>query len=727
MVTPAALVTPERLKGLFEPRSIALVGASERSAWCRSVVGNLELLDFDGPLVPVHPSNKTVFGRPALASLRDLAEPVDLAFIAAPPKAVPGILDDAQAAGVENVVVLAAGYGEMGDQGRLLEKELLEQATANGLTMLGPNGLGYINARRQVAPCGFGLKRAPDPGPVSVLLHSGRLAGSVLEFSAAHATGAGFVASMGNETMVTTADVIDYLLEDESTRVVAMFLETIRSGSRFRELAEKALDLGKPLVAMKVGRSPGGQAAAAAHTGALAGDDAVTDAAFRQLGVTRVNSLEELLVTAGAMARYGAPRGRRMGVVTASGGACDVIEDLAHREGLAVPEFDARTVEGLRNYLPDFASSVQNPLDVTAQSRVTGPGPQRGPVEQALELVVNDSNIDFVLYMGPVVQVTTDEEGTERASDLRVRDAAATMSQSPVPVYPTSFMCTDVPQPVQEVLAPHGMHILAGLELGVRALGHAVRWAERRQETRPYQQPPGLGGSMAHMLPPNGAPTEWETQQLLARAGVPVIPTELVRDADEAVQAAARLGYPLAVKVSSPQITHKSDIGGVVLDVRDSEALVRAVESVVAAGKAVPGAEVQGALLAPMRPPAHELLVGVTRDPTFGLVLTVGIGGVFVEVLKDVAQRLLPVTEQQALGLLGELAAIDLLRGARGQQPADLPEVAKVVEAICRAAVELGDRVEALEVNPLRVDGSHVEALDALLVLRAAGAGHEPR
>ena len=290
----------------------------------------------------MHPRARTAFGLPVVPSLRDLPEPADLAFILAPAHAVEGVLDDMGAAGIPNAVVLASGYREVGEDGRALEDAMSARAIANGITVLGPNCLGFVNAHTRSAPYALSLLPPLIAGPVGVALQSGALASVVLNFARAHAIGLSMLTSMGNEAMMKTVDVLDYLVEDEATKVICLFLEEIGDPAKFARVAEKADRAGKPIVALKVGSSPAGQQAALAHTGSVAGDDAVVDAALRQLNIIRVDSLEELLTTGAALGYNRWPRGRRMGVLTASGGSCDIIADAASAQGLQIPEFAPR-------------------------------------------------------------------------------------------------------------------------------------------------------------------------------------------------------------------------------------------------------------------------------------------------------------------------------------------------------------------------------------------------
>jgi acetate---CoA ligase (ADP-forming) len=710
---------PERLRRFFAPRGVALVGASDTSGWGRNVVESLETSGFGGPVVMVHPRHQTAFGRPTRPSLRDLDEPVDLAFVLAPPNALEDVLEDAAAASVGGVVVVAAGFGERGEEGRALERRLVERATAHGITLLGPNGLGFVNATEGVAPYGLKLQSL-QPGPVGVVLQSGALASAVLGFAHGHGIGTSLTVSMGNEAMVTTADVIDHLLEDEATRVIALFLEGIRQPERFRALAEKALQVRKPLVALKVGRSPGGVQAALAHTGAVAGDDAVVDAALRQLGVVRVQSLEELLVTAHLLGTAPPLPGRRMGVVTASGGACDIIVDRAHEEGIEIPPFTPETERRLAEILPDF-TNASNPVDATGFGLANVVPGAKPPLSGALAAVVEDTNVDFVLNLGVMLPPTSSVAAD--VLEQRFADIAAQVRSAPVPVVSTNTSCVDMTDWARQALGRHGLDVLAGLDLTLSALGHAVRWEEGRRRAAGRGRPadpepaPAWRGSV-----PEGPWSEWAGRALLAEAGVPLVPAELATTAGEAAAAARRLGFPVALKLCSAQIAHKSDLGGVALGLRSATAVREAFGRVLRAGEAAPDADIEGVLVSPMREGGHELLAGVTVDPTFGPVLAVGLGGVWVELLGDTALRVLPVTRADVLDMLGELRGAAVLRGARGGSAVDVELVAGVLVRLAGAALSLQPSLVAVELNPLWCRGDVVEGLDVLVQTRIPAA-----
>jgi acyl-CoA synthetase (NDP forming) len=714
-----SLITPERLREFLAPRSIAMVGASDTSGWARYIVASNATVGFTGPLIPVHPTHPTVFGQPAVPSLRDLPEPVDLAFILAPVQAVESVLDDAGAAGVRGAVVLASGYREVGRQGRALEDLMVARATANGITVLGPNCLGFINAYSRSAPFALNVPPPLTAGPIGVALQSGALASVVLAFARSRAIGVSTLTTMGNESMISTPDMIDYLVEDENTRVICLFLEEIADPEQFARVADKADQVGKPIVALKVGSSLVGQQAALAHTGSVAGNDAVVDAALRQLNVIRVTSIEDLLCT-GALLGYNRwPRGRRMGVLTASGGACDIIADSASAQGIEIPPFAPQTVAAITPHLPPFIAA-KNPLDTTGYFLANRRVSALTALDHALDATVEDPDLDFVLFSVTLPDARPPDEPTAAIVEARVAWLEQRIASSPVPVISVGSTCVDLSEYGRDLLGRHHIHLLGGMEFGIRALGHALRWLENRGTVRPRLA--RLAAPMAaRRVCASGPWPDTAARSLLAEAGVPVVPAELVHSADEAVAAARRVGLPAVLKICSAQIAHKSDIGGVALGL-STDAEVRAgYQQVLAAGQSVPGADLDGVLVCAMRTGGIELLAGVTADPTFGPVLAVGLGGIWVEVLNDTSLRVLPVNAGQVKRMLTELRGLPLLRGARGTPPADLEVLADVITALGDTAMSLNGALRALEVNPLWVNGDQVEALDVLVVTEPGG------
>ncbi|TCB97220.1 CoA-binding protein [Micromonospora zingiberis] len=711
------VVTPQRVGAFFGARSIAIVGASSSSSWALNLLGSLRLGGGVEHLTFVHPKYSVLFDRPTIPTLRDLAEPVDLAYVMVGPNRVDDILEDAGAAGVKNVVVLAAGYGETGADGRERQQRLGERAVELDLTIMGPNTIGFINAVDGISPWAVASHAPPLVGPVSAVFESGSMARATYEFAQAHGVGSSIWASVGNSVVLTSLDVLEYLIEDESTRAIALFLETVREPDRLFTLGRRALEAGKPIVAYKAGRSEEGMRSAMAHTGAVATDDAIVDAAFRQAGIVRVESIEELVSTAGLLGHSRRlPRGRRMGVVTSSGGGCNIIADLAQNNDLALPAWHDETVTQLREHLPEFAS-VLNPLDTTGFGHARArPRPTKAE-DDLMEIAVTDPGIDFMFSM--MTPLPPAPPADPDFIESRMKIIGEIVEAAPVPIFLSSNTCLDVADYPRRLLADNGLYLLPGADLAMSSIGHMMRWVDQRER---ILSRPALASHQSQAAPasaPTGTWAEDEGRNLLSAVGVPLVPARLVTSAAEAAEAANAWPGPLALKICSRDIAHKSDVGGVVLGIEGPEAAAAAYRDMVATIAArVPEADVRGVLISPLRGPGPELLVGVTVDPIFGPVLALGLGGIWVEVLGDSSLRVLPVDATMVKEMLRELRGAAMLRGARGTDPVDLDALSEVVVGICHAALSVGPALDTLEVNPLRISAAGIEALDVLVTTR---------
>jgi|SRR5579859_1645708 len=702
-------ISPGRLRPFFHPRSIALVGATDHSGWSQNVFGNLNTFS-GGPLYCINPRRQTAHGQPAFSSLHALPEPVDLAYIMAPTSQVYSVIEEAAEVGIRHFVILTAGFSEMGAAGVQQEQRLLTLAQERGLLLLGPNGNGFINATAQMAPYGLPVIPPLMAGPVGVVLQSGALASAVLTFAQAHAVGLSLLVSMGNEAMISATDVIDYLIEDEATRVIALFLESIRHPDELRRVAHKALARQKPLVVLKTGRSAISARTALAHTGALVGNDAVNDAAFRQLGIIRVDSLEDLLTTVGVLGYTPILPGRRMGVVTPSGGACDLLSDRAPNEGIELPAFAQTTVERLQAVLPAFAT-VQNPVDVTGYVVV-----DRLLTQRALDVVAEDPGLDFVLCLvdPPRVEPAQLEPLLERY-DLLGR----TVRQARLPVIVLSNTCLDLTPFGRSIVERTGIHFVGGIEHGMTALGKALWWAEQLS-TQETEQQPAAPIAVSVEAPPSGLWAEFQARQWLQARGIPVAPGVLATTPDAAVSAAHVFGCPVALKIQSSAIAHKSDVGGVLLNLASEDEIGRGFHLLMERMQMLfPDLPLDGVLVSPMRRSGTELLVSVFRDPLWGLVLTIGLGGIWTEALNDTSVRVLPIDCREIMLMFDELRGAVLLNGRRGQAPVNREALAEVILRVSQAALELQDRLDTLEINPLLVSGERIEALDVLVTWKA--------
>ncbi len=703
----ASGVTPERLGAFFHPHSVAMIGATDKSPWSLSLYNNLNNLGFPGPIFCVNPNHTLVHGEPAVKRLSDIDQPVDLAYIMVPTRQVYPIMQEAAEHGISNLVILTSGFAEMGSAGFQLEQKILEYAQSHNMTLLGPNCIGYINATAHIAPYSLPILPPLIPGPVSIVLQSGALASVVLSMSQARYIGVNLLVSVGNEAMISTTDVIDYLIEDETTRVIALFLESIRRPEEFRRLARKALQHNKPIVALKVGKSDIAARTAQAHTGSLVGNDAVNDAAFKQFGIIRVSSLEDLLCTAGLLAYSSPLPGRRMAVVTASGGVSSMLADRSQEEGITLPAFAPETVERLKNIVPEF-TTVQNPMDTTGYLLI-----DRMLLRTVLHIVTWDPGLDFVvcIFDPPRVPLADVEQ------QLQQFDAFAQIARdSSVPVIFMSYANNTITPFGGSVIERTGLHFLGGMQHGMTALGKALWWYETRHGVSSHSEASETTTKPILAEPPVGKWSEYKARNLLQASHIPFVPAMLATHAQEAVAAARQLGLPVALKIQSAEIVHKTDVGGVLLNVATEDAVYNDFQTLISRVKTqFPDADIEGVLVTPMRPAGAELLVGIIRDPVWGLVLAVGLGGIWVEVFKDTVLRILPVQRPDIKNMLNEMRGAALLQGTRGQPPVNMDALTDVIFRVTQVAQSLEDYLESLEINPLLIHGSTIEALDVLL------------
>ncbi len=551
----AVQVSAERLKHFFRPRSIALVGATDHSRWSLYTFQNLQTFNFAGPVYLINPNHEQVHGQRSFKSLRDLPEVVDLAYIMVPTDLVLPIIAEGAELGIKQFVVLTAGFSETGSEGARLERALLTLAHERDLTILGPNGNGFINASDGITPYGLPITPPLRAGPVGIVLQSGALASAVLAYAQAHAIGLSLLVSLGNESMISVSDVLAYLLDDPATCAIALFLESIRQPQALREMAARARAQHKAIVALKIGRSEASSRSARAHTGALVGDDAVNDAALRQMGIMRVHSLEDLLTTAGLAAWVGTLPGRRMGVVTPSGGACDIIADRAQDEGIILPDFAPETREQLYTVLPPFAT-VHNPLDVTGYVVTDGTLQQR-----ALAVVRDDPEIDFVLDLVSVDGLRQPTPEGLALLQTHYAQLATLVRTAPHPIVLVSNTCLDLPVAMHAIVEQTGLHIMAGLEHGLRAIGRLLWWSDWLRQGQASEQVASQPFSFsADPATLKGTWSEARSRLLLEQAGIPLVPARLVTSATEARQAARELGFPVALKIQSAALPH--DFGG---------------------------------------------------------------------------------------------------------------------------------------------------------------------
>ncbi len=714
MTTQSPVV--ERIRQLLSPRSIALVGATENSFWSRAIIENLSSLGYAGAMHLVHPRQQVQFGRPCHPSLPAIPEPVDHAYVMTGTQHAMAILRDCVAKGVRGVTMLTAGFKEMDAAGARREAEIVDFCREHDLTLLGPNCLGFVNARLPVPAFALLLGEAPLPGHVGILLQSGALLNHVHRLARTRNVGVSYLVSSGNEAILDAADFLRFMVEDPETRVVGALIEGIRRPAEFARVAERALDLGKPIVVLKTGRSPAAARVAVAHTAALTGADAVVDAFFKQLGVIRVRTIEELVETLGFLQAYGWPEGRRAGVVTPSGGSCGVISDLCDTTVIELPDFGPATKARLREILPEFGTP-QNPMDTTGVIVLDAT-----LVPRTAAVIGADPGLDLLV----IVQDPPRDPGPVPArNEERMRLLAETLARSPRFACAIQTVAGELTPYGRELTARYGVHLANGLSLGVSALDGAIRYgaARRRLLARSVGGPLSVDPPEWLATAPRRLLNEVDAKQLLRSYGIATLREVVVADAASAERAAQEIGYPVVVKVLAADVPHKSEAGGVALNLTSAAAVRRAYDRVVASVRAFkPDAAIEGVLVAEQVSDGIETIVGITVDPQFGPVVVAGLGGIFVEALGDVTRRLPPLDHDDARAMLDELRSRAILEGARGRPRADVEALADTLVRLGQLALELRDRLIELDVNPLFVlpEGQGVRAADALVVVRGS-------
>jgi len=697
----AAMAGREALDRMFRPRSVAIVGASSSPTKIGGLpVDYLKTRGFAGLVLPINPKTAEIQGLTAYPSLAAAPGSIDLAIIAVPAAMVEAALEDAIAAGVPALVIFSSGFAEIGAEGAAMQARLAARAAQAGVRLLGPNCLGFMTVAGDCYATFTPVLNLGKPkrGKVGIVSQSGAFGAYALTLARLRGIGISHWITTGNEADLGFAECVEWLAGDPGTEVIVGYMEGARDGARLRSAFEACRAAGKPLVLAKVGRSEVGAHAAASHTAALAGEDAVFDGVFRQYGVMRGASIEQVFDIAYAAAISGLPRGRRLGIYSVSGGAGVMMADEAAALGLEVPELTQATQAEVLKLVP-FAG-VRNPLDITGQVVNV-----EGAFRTALKLMARDGTVDTIVSFLALTGLSP-MMGPEISADLAaVRAAAPEIAQYGVTVATPEF---------RAALEQAGIPVFEDPNRAVRAAAALAGFAE------------GLGRSATDagsgpVLSIPACSTEPEALGLLGAAGLQVTPHVLAATPEEAARAAEAFGGPVAVKIVSPDILHKTEVGGVRLNLRGAEAVREAAEDILALVRNhAPGARIDGLLVAPMTRGVAEVVIGVQRDPAFGPVVMFGMGGVHVEALRDVTFRAAPVDEDEALRMIGEIRALRLLTHPRGAPPADLPALARLIAQASRLAAANAEGLESLDLNPVIVgpEGQGAVIVDALMIGR---------
>jgi acetyltransferase len=699
------------LSKIFKPRSVAIIGATERPGSVgRTTLENLKTAKFAGDLFPVNPKYESLQQLRAHPSVKDLPSVPDLAIIATPAASVPSLICECGEAGIRGLVILTAGFREVGAAGEALEASLAQQlARFPDMRAIGPNCLGVLVPGSHLnASFAAGMAK---PGRVAFISQSGALCTSILDWSLAEGIGFSYFVSIGNALNVKVGDLIDYLAEDPTTDSIVLYLESVTEARLFMSAA-RAFTRTKPIVVYKAGRFAESAEAAASHTGAMAGVDAVYEAAFQRAGMVRVYRAEDMFDCAELLARQRTPAGPGLAVITNAGGPGVMAADelLEHQGKLA--RLSPETIAKLNAVLPPHWSH-RNPVDVLGDSR-----PER--FAKALEIVVTDPNVNGALVI-LTPQTMTDPIGTA----IRVADIAATTRE---PIL-AAWMGGQAVEPGRQILNQAGIPTYDSPDRAVRAFMYLVAYQRNREilyETPrqvPHAESVNLQLAKAQLDQAVAAGrnvlTEIESKSLLTAFGIPTTVPRPAASADGAVEIAQEIGYPVVMKIDSPQIVHKTEVQGVVLDIANDDEVRRTFAEMVERAKRLrPDADIKGVVLQPMISSADgvELIVGAKRDPVFGAVMMVGAGGIAAEVLGDRALELPPLNERLAHRMLNSLRIRPLLHGFRGRRPVAID---RLVEVLMRFSYLIAENsaIAELDVNPLLVTAEGVTALDARVIL----------
>jgi acetyltransferase len=696
------------MKELFKPRNVVVVGASrEPGKVGHAVLRNIIESGFKGEVYPVNPRADKILGLNAYKSVLEVPGDIDLAVIVIPAQAVLDVMEECGRKGVKYAVVISAGFKEIGGEGIEREGKLIEIARKYGVRVVGPNCLGIIDLH---TPLNASFASIPETkGGIAFISQSGALLSAILDWAPKAGIGFSKIVSLGNKADLNEVDFLTYLGEDPETKVILLYLESIADGRRFIEVGS-TVTRKKPVILLKGGITEAGAKAALSHTGSMAGGITALKVALRKAGIIQVSSVSELFDMAIAFNSQPIPTGSRVGIVTNAGGAGVVISDLLVSRGLKLAEPSRYTVDYLRSVLPPVAS-VYNPVDVIGDAKADRYG-------VAIEALLRDPNIDSLLVILTPQVVTEPEETAKVIVELsrryplkpilaifmgggKVEKATRILIENNIPVY-------DMPE--RAVTAVLGLSNYREFrEVLTKALEYVEVFDVDKEKALEIIEEVRRQGRRVLL--------EHEAKEIVKSYGIPVVPTKLAVSEDRAVEIARKLGYPVVVKISSPDIIHKSDIGGVITNLKSDDEVAEAFRTVISnARRYVPTASIYGATVQKMVPKGREVIIGATKDPVFGHLIMFGLGGIYIELFKDVSFRLAPLSIYEAKEMITETKAYTLLRGFRGEPPADINSIVNILLRVSKLVTDIPQIVE-IDINPLFVYEIGAIAVDARVII----------
>jgi acetate---CoA ligase (ADP-forming) len=702
-------VAPSNFTALFEPRAIAIIGASGD---VRRIGGHsmkaLRAAGFKGQIYPINPKYPELGGLACYPSVEAAPKPMDLAIIAVPAAGVPDAIRSAGKAGISFAVVLTAGFRETGPDGIALEADVARAVLESGVRIVGPNCQGMISVQSRVWAVFGSIAEMTDlrPGTVSCAFQSGGFGYAIVNLAEQQGVGFRHCVSTGNETDITTPELLGAFLDDPGTELAVALMEGSPDARRLLDVGRRSLELSKPVLIWKSANTPAGAKAAASHTASMTGEADIWRAAFRQSGLIEVDDVEPIVDISKLVAQRRFPKGNRIGVLSISGGSGIVYADRCTREGTTLPPFADTTVAALKKIIPAFGSS-ENPADVTA-----GVFNDIGLLTKTMEIVLADPGIDQV----SVLLASIPGAPASKAAEAIV--AAAATSDKPVHVGWSGRR--DLSEDAYRLLEAANIAVIPTPVRLAQAASVLARFTDNQRRLLGRTKPPASKVSLGSLKLPEGAVTlsERESKAVLDAYGITTSHEVVVPEGGDVTGAAAKLSAPYAVKIVSRDIAHKSDIGGVKLGLATPQAAAEAAMTVVANARvAIPTAKIDGVLVAEMAS-GIEALIGVINDPAFGPTVALGLGGVLTELLGDVTYRIAPFDLPTAHDMIGELKGAKLFAGYRGAAPANVDALAQMLVQVSVMATALGDRLAELDINPVFVNADRAVAADALMVLR---------
>ncbi|MFL6199686.1 MAG: acetate--CoA ligase family protein [Thermoanaerobaculia bacterium] len=692
-------MTARPLDPIFSPASIAVVGASRRrESLGFSLLHNLVVNEFTGAIYPVNPEAKAIHSLKCYPTLQAIPDPIDLAVILVPRQKVQGVVEECLAKGVKGLIVISAGFSEIGEEGAERERSLREAVRARDVRMIGPNCMGVINTAADVRLDATFSPTPARPGAIGFVSQSGALGVAILNVAQDLGIGLTQFVSMGNKADVSGNDLLEHWEDDPETRVICMYLESFGNPRRFTEIA-KRVSRKKPILVVKSGRTAEGARAASSHTGALAGADVTVSALLEQCGVLRANTIEELFDVCRALVRCPLPDGNRVGIVTNAGGPAIMATDACVNQGLRIAKLSEATRQGLRSFLPAEAS-VNNPVDMIASANADS-------YARTLAAVLDDPGVDMamVINVTPVLASPTDIlEVIGEVARSRSKPVLAVMMATDE-FYESVKHIRDLP-PVYRFPEPAARVLLLLSRYGA--------WVRRPiEETEPELDTDDAEVEAILARTRNGYVEPEDAFRVLDLYGIPLARWRKASTPEEALAAAQEIGYPVVLKAVATDLVHKSDVGAVKMDLRDDRDLTAAIrrttESVTGAGH-----RIEGWLVQEMAKGGHEVIFGITTDPRFGPLLMFGLGGKYVEVFQDVRFGVLPLGRTDALDMIRGIRGFKLLQGVRGEAGADLDLLCEILLRLAQLA-ERHPRIREVDINPFLAgpDRSTARAVDA--------------